>query len=487
MKVAFIISLLVPVMAMAKPQIKAKKTPNRKPAQASLSINDLSPEFVALSERIIGRDGTNGEEAANGVTTGDELDALIKDVDSNYASFTDDAQKLLAAQLSFIKIYRGIFYRAAGLVEDYDFVRSGIITALRFTGQATQVYLPTSQWEAGFNYTVEPFNFDPETEVVEINDDATFKEYLVKELIPALQEFDRRIASINFNNVVWDNKVFYSQSNFVDSRDRFFTLSDNEKNALRSVLQASLSAAQGLKAYSMTGLFKTINLVAQKFGINAMFDIGGSLASQRTQIIRENMTLTLVDRAALNASYESLQRAVRFAQDAIDGVALDGNDADVNSLFNFAAINAFTRINNNTINGIANIVLPEGNSQLSSAVVQGEVVQVDLRKMFVDDPPARLVDFLPNGFDEEMTEGRRANRPILSLASDKAKHPVKLVKDGKTYVDFSYGQPNDWNDALFKKYFPGVNNDEDIKKTVRIISQSYGGLGLGLPFSLVMF
>ena len=107
-------------------------------------------------------------------------------------------------------------------------------------------------------------------------------------------------------------------------------------------------------------------------------------------------------------------------------------------------------------------------------------MEIDLEKMFVGDPPTSLVSFLPVGFDEDMA-GRHRGGVFLG------KHPVKLKKGDDYYVDFTYGQPNDWDEELFKKYFPGATSDEEIKKIVRIVSQSYGSLGVGIPLSLVMF
>jgi len=472
MKAILILSLMLPVFAFGK-SYKSKRGKRRKPAAATLTVNDLSAGFVNLQNDIIGAKGEKG------IQTADQLDALIRKVDAEYPKYKDDSQKLLAAQLAFSKVYRGIIYRAKDLVKDHDFVRSGIITALRLTGQATQVYLPNSQWEAGFNYTVEPFDFD-KNQVAKINSDETFKKYLKKELIPALTEFETRVKGINFNNVVWDNRVFYRDANFVDDKDRFVRLSDNEKNALRSVISASLSSSKGLVAFSLKGLFDTIDKVSKKYGVNAMFDTGGSLAEARTEIIKDNLNLKLRDSAALKRSYEDLQKSVRFAKKAVEGVKKDGRNGDSWNLLNFTAINAFSRINNNVMENISNIALPENNRTIASAVVSGEVVEVDLKAFFVTDQPKDLLAFLPNEFDTRMNKGREKNSRIR-------KHPVMLKKNGKRYIDFTYGRPIGWKQKEFQKYFPNVKSDQDIKRVVRVISQSYGAAGIGGPLSLVMF
>jgi len=484
MKVAILPLLILSMMACTKGTDTSTKT--RKLAQTAdsgLGESDASEGFVQLMNRINGAPADGDKTAIAGVQSADELDALIKDVDQNYNRYTDDAAKLLAAQISFLKVYRGIIYRMRGLVEDYDFVRSSVISGLRLAGQATNIYLPDTQWGPGFDYTIEPFDFS-KYKTAEINDDASFRKYLVEEFIPALNDFDDRVKAINFSNIVWDNKVFNRNANFVDSEDQYVKLGANEKHALQSVIYGSLSASYGLAAYSLDGLFDTINEIAKKFGINAAFDMGGSLASARTQIIKDHTNLFILDgangRARLAESYKYLKMSVQSAKRAIDGVARDGNDADDGNLLNFAAINAVSRVNNNILENVSNIVLSGPSGEIASAIVDGEVVEVRLQSMFEGpNVPTDLKAFLPTGFDEEMNNGRVRN--------GFSKHPVRLVKNGNRYIDFTYGQPNKWDTAVFSKYFPNATTNDEIRKTARILSQSYGGAGVGIPLSTVMF
>ena len=59
------------------------------------------------------------------------------------------------------------------------------------------------------------------------------------------------------------------------------------------------------------------------------------------------------------------------------------------------------------------------------------------------------------------------------------KKTFKTVKKRAKYRNYTHGDATGWNNSVWKKYIPNVES-QGIKKSARILSQSYGGQALGL-------
>ena len=102
---------------------------------------------------------------------------------------------------------------------------------------------------------------------------------------------------------------------------------------------------------------------------------------------------------------------------------------------------------------------------VKTAMINGEPVEVDFEGFF-SRPPEDLKVFLPLNYDEGP-----------SSKTDTA--------TGKTYRNYLQGSPIGWRVGEYQKYFPNVKDSGDIKDAARVMSQTWGGWAVSLPFLMV--
>lgn len=146
---------------------------NRYPQNANVDFVDESAQFSAdylnYQAKLIG--GATYEATSTkagietkrvtgkipGIDSAEQLSALIDSAYSSavYDNLSNDA-KFIVASLATMKPYRGLAFRARPLFDKNNLVHSYMILAFRQAATGTNVFLPTPQWKAGFNYVVEP-------------------------------------------------------------------------------------------------------------------------------------------------------------------------------------------------------------------------------------------------------------------------------------------------------------------------------------------
>jgi len=435
----------------------------------------LSAELKNLRNRIIGgpiyQNGAKTRGLHSEITKSAELSNLIDELDSSFDSLPNDA-KLVAAPLIALKPFRGITVRMRPLFTKHHLVHATVVTSLRVAATGVNVFLPTAQWKAGFKYVTEPFNGMRG----DIANDGDFFRWVAVELKPSLEKYITRIGNINLEKpVYWDNKIAYKTANFVSDSDRFLLIGEAERKSWLSGLFLAHSAICSSLAYSWDGLFDVVQDVANIYGFQQVFKVEGATAEERTRkILKYNHRLFVKNNRAdkyLPVAFSSLKEGLRQAR--VSWNILQQNKDNPNAfqqLLDPRAFVPFSRIINTSFDNIESLV--EGNG-VKSAIVGGEVVDVDFQRFFGKDAPENLLEFLPTGFEPGPAE--------FTPGQDKL-----ATSTHKPYRNYMRGAPAHWNTEVWSRYFPKIRGDSDVRGAARILSQSWGGWILGIPLSAMV-
>jgi len=153
-------------------------------------------------------------------------------------------------------------------------------------------------------------------------------------------------------------------------------------------------------------------------------------------------------------------RAFNTFKDAWNSTKKERQDAPL-YLVNTSYFNVDRNKIGDNLEIIERILNSKGVESLRSAVT-GEVVKINYSELFAN-PPFDLKHFLPTDFD------RRANLS-RTVASTDGKTKVQV-----NYRNYGFGEPTKWRVEEYKKYFPSVQNSDDIPRTMRVLSHATGG------------
>jgi hypothetical protein len=467
--------------AETKGDIKARNIAAEDRLDYATLVDD---DFKNLTADLVG--GTHWadkHEKANsktaGVKTPEKLAEVIADYEGRYNNLSNGA-KIVTAQLIALKPFRGILYRLRPLAEAQHtpFIHGMIISYLRGVNAGINNLFPSEQWKAGFEYISKPYPGMGK----QIFDEQDFYDYIAKELRPSVGNLSNRISALKLTQPVYlDNKIFWANANFVSDHDRFVTVGITEKYAYMSAIYFSLASINNALAYDWTDLFKATQSYWTLYGFNTAFARQDNMtAKQRTDKIRTNRDLfTRLPNAATltaghNGSYDYFIAGLRMAKMAWNrikgevqdhpGQASPGNNNSFNYAIDSRGFAPFVRVIDTSFLNVDSLVHENG---VASAVVNGEVAEVNFKKLFTD-PPADLKDFLPTHFLGGETE-----------LTDTVTH--------LTYRNYSRENPDGWNYTKFTPYFPQATDPEGLKRTIRVLNQSWGGAIIGFPLATVLF
>ncbi len=411
-------------------------------SSSELSDDLLSPEFKAFRTKFFA------------TQTANQLHQLINESDASFDAYPNDL-KFFLSNLSVMKTYRGILFRAKPLVSPVPVVHSMILSWLRMLVTSTQVGLPTGQWKAGIAYITEP----PEEQVAYIKTEDDLAHFFSDELYPAMLKSATRLQGLNLDKpIIWDNQMLYGTASFQDSLDRYFLIDQAELNAALSMVHGNLNGIAALSAYRISDSFKAMEKLGFLYGFDGFkFGVEGGPARDRVEVIKKLKNyLVLRDPAWMKLSFKHLQESTWRA--GLVWQELKDKPRSNRMVFRNAVFSAWNReidLNFGTMES-----LMKGKTVVRSAIT-GETLTVDLQAFF-DNPPQDLKALLPTAFEE--------GPKMIKKGSGAFK--------GEKYRNYFEGQATAWNVELYKKYFPDLKSSGDIPSAYRILTQAWGG---GLP------
>ena len=473
-------------------------------------VATFSSDFKKIRKELIGDDKTAG------ITTKEGLDDLvIKYSDKKtYNELNGWDAKFLALQIRALKPMKSFIFRAKDYVEKNSITRTMIVSALRAQISGIDHFYPVSESNKTnypalvFQYITEPF---PDMKS-KISEDGELYNEMTDLTNFVRNEIDLYRALIDANPTFWwDNKLYAPFANFVNEKDQYVKLGYEEHLAIYAAGCLNVSGLYSLTAYSFSGLAEAAKQNAKLFGVDAgdLFNklgVEGMSSENKIKALTKD-TPELFNgnsetKGRMERAYDFLNLAVQTSKTVYDRVKM--RSADDQRLFEARFVTPFVRGGDNSLRNLATLFeLPnldpkmygkdstvEENSNFAvdaksktvrSAVVRGDVIQVDLKAFFMD-PPKNLKELYPVAWRVKKTHGEKEDSKVDAW-------------DGKDRLrNYRYGMAVEWNIEHYKKIFPQIQPMEkdqsrtaELGKYARILSQTWGASGFALPISFFIF
>lgn len=433
-------------------QIIEKSESRRSPAQAGgLTEAQMSPELRAIRDRFFK------------VKTSDELAQMLSELDANYDALPTDA-KFFAAQFIPAQALRGFVYRVKNVFEKRSRgVHSAVLTMAKKTATKFRIYLPQDSMVAVEEYFMAPY-YENGQLVSVFNDEADIQGWLAGPFREQILKADERIGKLNLSEpVVWDQRFTFGPDSFKDGVKRFRLIGELEKSMVRSAMMTTVAGLSFLRAYNIRGSIDLSRDLGRLYGIDGFLsEVDGVSAKKVTNAINKYPqigTLLPDGEAWMKSSLNASRWAVVHAWAAWQASSEPRKNESL-----YAVDSGYWRVNRHDIEQnleiLYRVVASESSEKMRSSVT-GEVVEVRYADFF-NKPPKDLKAFLPTGFDSRSKVTRQAVVDAKGLTK-----PL-------TYRNYSEGSPEKWNVAAYNTYFPSIKKDDDVFKSVRVLSHAGG-------------
>jgi hypothetical protein len=420
------------------------------------------------------------------VTTGDQMEKLLRESYSKFDTYAPDTKYFLA-QMHLALPLRGIVWRMRKLFEtSRGFLGNKsthvmAIQAIRGSVTGLKIFLPTKQTDAGIEFFTEPSK--AMTSADQFTSLAEFQNYLMLNVLPALTESIERIQGIQKSHpdatFVWDNKMAFGTGTFDDEISRYVGNGPAEVNFLIAGLYR---AQHDLLVYCSYNQDRAIE-VAGKLGAHIGIDSGvfsskaddlGITDKEKVSTLKEAASKhkflelrnyggsKFATKALVNA-YVSLKNSVIYFERAYDYLQTkDGNKSMALNPVLFQP-----EIAKNMENGIKNMkAVVQGPSEVRDPVT-GKVVTIDL-PAFYKSPPQSLSVLMASKFENGDNE-----KAILNTKGEKL-----LVRS------YTNGRAIAWDNGAWEKYIPSAKGQraDYMSEASRVIRYSFGtSMVFGLP------
>lgn len=454
----------------------------------------MSDDLKNIRAEIIGGDvwakGQKTGQVKKGIQSSEEIPALIEVLEKKYDSYPMDA-KFVAAQIIAIKPYRSIIYRARHLIDRAEYTKAMVITTLRATASGQNVFFPTAQWKAGFDYLTKPSaNMGPD-----IENEAQLQSYIQTDVLESVQDLKKRMEVMNFKTPIYfDSKMAYSSANFFSDDDRFALIGETERNTALAGLNFTISSMHYAQAYNWNGMFETADKMARVYGFRnglsaalSVDFVDGATAQKRNEVLKRNSALFTLRKGGEKwtaAAYSYFKEGVRYSRLAWDAAKKDGSsNSNLNMLLDPRGVLPITRQGDTALKNVESLTVGNGptDAVFTSAIIGNESVKVNVNAIF-NNPPQDMKAFLPTAYEG----GSRV------IASEFARDKGGQLRGG--YRNYMYGSPTKWciNNCVgatgeansYGVYFPEVKTAEEVQDAARILAQTWGG---SAPFAGMLF
>lgn len=394
-----------------------------------------------------------------------EIDPLIAKLEKEYDSYPTDL-KLAAAQIIPLKHFKGMIYRVRGVVEKSKMLHSQLLTGVMNLANNVETYFPDQEAGVLFDYAALPYDG-----VVQFKQSKDIQIHLTENVYPALDKAAKRIQELDLSQeVVLDNKLFYGDSSFTDELDRYRLIGKAEQHLMLHRRNRGLAALCRNNAYNGNGLVDLVSDIGKLYGVDGFKsqvlhkDVNGvTLQDQAKEIKKKKNLFTLNSdgQTLMNKSFNHLKESIY----QLDLAWQEANSRKNSSgyVINADAFTARERGIGKSIEIYKQIVA--GPIELHSRISK-EIVTVDL-PAFYHNAPSDLKVLLPTEFDDGPKER------TISIKN----------KEGKSvnvsYYNYYRGRPIGWNGKAYSTIFPNAKDREDLTRTSRIVSQSWGGEMVG--------
>lgn len=468
---------------------------------------ELSPKFKEMRKTLI------GDEKNVGLKNKEALDKIVEQYSKPeiFEKITDPDAKFLAFQLRGLRPAKSFIFRAREYIKKNSASKTMIVSALRAQISGITNLFPaandkeTNYAEIVFQYVTEPFPDmeEPITEDEHLHMFFQKQAQFVENEVKLFQEF-----AFKKPEFWWDTQLYAPYANFINEKDRYIKIGYSELLAVYSAALLNLSGLYSMTAYSFTGLSAAIQETSGYFGVDAgaLFNKLGAeglssknkfnVLTEQTPFLFTNTEQTEYRmRSALVYLISAVQAAVvayedvrgrsaddvRFFESRFVTPSLRGSDNSVRGLANLLGVvmpNEISYGKDSTAKENKNLALDKVKKTVHSAVVDGDVIKVDLVGFYTN-PPKNLSDLYPKRW----------------LTDVKKETKVKSW-NGKDDVlrNYKYEMATDWDATAWQKLFPELKpvnpnaaTTQELGKYIRVLSQTWGTSAFAVPLTYFVF
>lgn len=436
-----------------------------------VSINDVSPQFLAFTNEFLA------------LKTADEFYSFLKKTEKEYDQYPPDVQ-YAATLLLVMKPFRGFLFRVEGLFDEKrGWAYSKKESILKSLFSNVQIFIPSNQWKAALDYVNIPDSYVQQFKKV-----SDLQNYLYNYGTVSLRFAIRRLETIRAKMIeskkdfFVDKQILFGSGAFKDTRDRVRMMGLPEMEMQIAMMYGNLHVLNAFVSYNQDDGIAIVNELANgrivgtsipvleqddAFSTKETVDIimaknkiGKALKYPKFLTLRDSVSTIrpYTGKQTMSDSYDALKQAVYFQRQAWTHILeRQGTQAhfitDVTLKFHHNKVES-------GLTEIEALLEGEGFKPVRS-IVTGNVMELNLKAFFKENPPQDLKQFLPNKF--EMNPGKW----------------VETV-DGVKYRNHRFGRANGWNNDSYKPYLVVKDSDtnEIVSDALRIFMQSWSGNGI---------
>lgn len=464
-----------------KQMVKSELSRSSFRAPAADLESAMSPEFRAIRDRIVN------------VQTAQALHDLLVEVDTKLTNgnYQSADTRFFMSQFVVMKEFRGLIYRLYKLAHSNKVTHSLLLTQVKSAYTAVDFYFPDqNQWKAGFDYLTEPYAVNGKP-VEMFNNEVEVQGYFSTNILRAIEVARERVEAVNFSQasagnrggfVVWDNQILLNSQSFDRDIDRYRLAGNVEKLAVLAAYEKAMAQLCLKRAYSMNGFFRVAYEVGRLYGLDGFAsDVDGVPTAKLIQVYRNRPEYG----AGFTDTPRWTARALGHFRRSVDYYSrsfelLDRRESSERFVIAGAHSKVFGDVTKRTINQLKALL----SDSRQPVAVQSRTRKADgsisvNMPQFFNQPPTSLLSLMSTEWKGYSSNGvKRADEwSRISLQTDGG----ATIQGDKR--DYSIGQATNWNVDVYRKVFPQVTNGADLKRHVRILSETWGGGFAGLPFT----
>ena len=432
----------------------------------------MSKEYTSFRDRFIN------------AKSPDDVAREVAFLEKGYSDFPLDLQ-YFAAQMIPIKAFRGIVYRMVPLAEKENITHSALLTTVQGFVEQMGIYIPKDHAKALLDYLLSPYVTEDNSIVTQIKSSADLQRYVAQEVIPMTSNAIFRLQEIQIgnNDVIWDNTIIYGNTAFLDDIRRYRIIADVDRYAAIAHLHSALAHLCFLDAYNLDRLSELLKDEGKLVGLDGFLakKIEGATSLDRAEVMQKERYEKLFVTTNYANTKEWMALSFTNLEQSIRNIRLVWNETKNRPAEEFAILDSTKVIpweKDIEINlSIAEVIM-EGKAQIRSAV-SGERLTINLPGFF-ENPPKDLKKLLPI----VPANWKKTDRYAYLKLPPNVKNPNNRSYDdlegnpGTNKKDFQYrnyyhGQAKEWNLDAYKTLFPELASGKDIKKAVRILSETW--------------
>jgi sulfur relay (sulfurtransferase) DsrC/TusE family protein len=495
------LALVLSTSALAANNVKKNLQEYHVPEMHEASFDDASylkekKEWSKLKRKIASDMTFNGGDLSKDFQTlrdewlkcktGNEVEALLKKSQTQFATYSEDTKYFLAQLHTAIPL-RGIIWRLVPLFEQnkgFFGNKSTHVTAVQAIRSAVsglKMFLPTNQTDAAIQFFTEPSVVMSKAD--QFKSVVDFQNFMVESFLPVLSKSITHLVALAKTNTdkifVWDNKMAFGRGTFEDEVQRYVGHGPAEMNFVVSTMFRAYHDILVYSAFNQDHAVKVAGEIGAHLGIDSSIfsskkeDLGmtdqervaimkGAAKKHRFLEIR-NYGGGTYGSQLLKHAYICLKNSVIYSERSFD--FLQNRDASKSMSLN--PILFQLEVSPNIDKGIKNMRAAISGPAEVRDPVSGDTVTINV-PAFYNEPPQSLSVLMATNF-----EGGEPRKVIKNKKGDEL-----VVRN------YLRGRSVAWDNNAWKKYVPSSagKNPGYMAEARRIIHYSFGtSLVFGLP------